>query len=445
MRILLIIYDNCSYIHQFPIGMAYIAAVLKGKGFDVEIYNQDINHYSDERLTYYLDQFHFDMVGIGTVAGYYPYKKLLSISKAINQSKNRKDFIYVIGGHMVSATPEYFMEKTGADVIIVGEGEIAILDVIESKKKGIYESTLIKDLDLLPQPAYELFPIGYYRLMRFPNCVNKDFTMSVISGRGCTFNCTFCYRLMKGIRLRSIKKIIQEIKYLKNKYGITYIDFADDLTMTSKDRMTELCESILSENLNIKWLCEGRLNFVDKNILTLMKKAGCVFINYGIEALDDIVLKTMNKALTVSQIYTGVTDTRDSGISMGLNIIWGNIGDTVGTLRLAVDFLKEYSDGSQIRTIRPVTPYPGCELFDTAIKLGLLKDAVDFYECKHINSDLLTVNFTGMTDYEFYQELNWANTVLLEDYYHKQLEKNKKQLKQLYFDKDVSFRGFRQT
>ena len=445
MRCLLIVYDNQSFIHNFPISLAYIAAVLKKNGIDVEIYNQDIHHYPDEHLTQYLNHFYFDVVGVGTVAGYYPYQKLLSISEAVNKSLNRKNFMYVIGGHMVSAAPQYFMEKTGADTIIVGEGEQAILDAVNSKTGAIYQFPLIEDLDALPQPAYELFPIEYYRLLRLPNSLRDDFTMAIISGRGCSFHCTFCYRLMEGIRLRSIENIIQEIKYLKEIYGITYIEFADDLTMTSKARMTALCESMLAENLNIKWFCEGRLNFVDKDILTLMKKSGCVFINYGIEALDNNVLRIMNKALTVSQIYAGVNFTREAGISMGLNILWGNIGDTAETLMLAINFLKEYSDGSQLRTIRPVTPYPGCELFNVAVKNGMLKDVADFYEHKHINSDLLTVNFTDLSDDVFYQELNWANSVLLEDYYHKQLESSKRQLRKLYFDKDVSFRGFRQT
>ena len=89
MRILLVIYDNGSYIHTFPLGMAYIASVIRKEGFDISIYNQDIHHYPDEHLTAYLDDNKFDVIGISVIGGYYQYRKLLSISDVINRSKNR--------------------------------------------------------------------------------------------------------------------------------------------------------------------------------------------------------------------------------------------------------------------------------------------------------------------------------------------------------------------
>ena len=80
MRILLVVYDNNSYIHWFPQGLAYIAAILKKNGHDVEIYNQDVHHYPEEHLTSFLDKNKFDMIGVSIIAGYYQYKKLLNIT-----------------------------------------------------------------------------------------------------------------------------------------------------------------------------------------------------------------------------------------------------------------------------------------------------------------------------------------------------------------------------
>ncbi len=443
MKALLICYDNSSFIHYFLLGIAYIASILRKESHEVVIYNQDIHHYSEEHLTRLLDNISFDMVGTGSVAGYYPYRKILKISDAINKSKNRNKFGYVIGGHMVSASPEYFLEKTGADIIIKGEGETSIINSLNSSIRGIVESEPIKDLDTIPFPAYDLFPMWYYRLQRMPNIDPTDFSMSIISGRGCGFKCSFCYRISEGIRLRSVESIVEEIKLLKKNYRINYIDFADDLTMSSKQRAIELSEALLP--LNIKWRCEGRLNYVDKEVLEVMKRSGCVFINYGIEALDDKVLANMNKALTVSQIINGVETTLEVGISPGLNIIFGNIGDTKETLQKGVDFLLKYDDGSQIRTIRPVTPYPGSELFNEAIKRGLIKDVGDFYENKHINSDLLTCNFTELSDEEFYSFLYKANFQLLLNYQRKKTYLTELELKKLYIEKNIKFRGFRNT
>jgi radical SAM superfamily enzyme YgiQ (UPF0313 family) len=250
---------------------------------------------------------------------------------------------------------------------------------------------------------------------------------------------------MKGMRLRSIPAIIEEMKYLKERYNISYIDFADDLTMVSKQRAFELCEAILKADLKMKWRCEGRLNYASKDILEVMKKAGCVFINYGIESLDDKVLKNMNKCLTSKQIIDGVEETLKLGISPGLNIIFGNIGDNKETLEKSVDFLLKYNDHSQLRTISPVTPYPGCELFETAVKNGQIKDVEDFYENKHVNSDLITVNFTELKDEEFYECLYKANKVLLEKNTDVMKSKYNEKLKKLYVNQDASFRGWRHS
>ena len=150
----------------------------------------------------------------------------------------------------------------------------------------------------------------------------------------------------------------------------------------------------------------------------------------------------MNKKLTVDQIYKGIEATLAAGISPGFNIIFGHIGDTKETLQKGVEFILKYDDGAQRRTMLPVTPYPGSELFKEAIRRGLLKDTEDFYE-KHKNADLLTVNFTDLTDEEFHMALLEANTALLQNHYRIQLEQAVNQAKDLYINRNASFRGFR--
>lgn len=462
MRILLVVYDNDSYIHWFPQGIGYIAAMLLRHGYEVSIYSQDQYHYPDEHLTAYLNDNKFDVVGVSVIAGYYQYRKLLKLSEAINESKNRP--FYIIGGHGPSPEPEYFLKKTQADVAIMGEGEITVIELLqaiqehqplssiegiaymENNKVVINERRpLVEDLDTLPSPAYELFPIDYYRLLRLPHATNSDFIMPVLSGRGCSFTCSFCYRMDTGLRLRSNESIIEEMKLLKKDYRISYIAFSDELLMSSVQRTTSLCEDIIRARLNVKWDCNGRLNYAKSDVLKLMKRAGCVFINYGIEAMDDQILKNMNKSLTTSQIINGIENTLDAGISPGYNIIFGNIGENIETLNKGVEFLLKYDDGAQMRTIRPVTPYPGSPLYYYAIEKGLLKDCADFYENKHLNSDLLSVNFTDMSDGKFYMALFEANGRLLQNYFKNKLAAAISGARNLYLEKNVAFRGFRQS
>jgi radical SAM superfamily enzyme YgiQ (UPF0313 family) len=176
-----------------------------------------------------------------------------------------------------------------------------------------------------------------------------------------------------------------------------------------------------------------------------MKRAGCVFINYGIEALDDNVLNLIKKCLTVDQIRIGIETTLEMGISPGFNIIFGNPGDTLETLAKGVDFLLKYDDGAQLRTIRPVTPYPGSPLYYMAIEQGLLEDCEDFYERKHINSDLVSVNFTDLSFDDFHNALLKANKQLITNYYSMATQHAITQAEHLYLASDASFRGFRQT
>lgn len=249
----------------------------------------------------------------------------------------------------------------------------------------------------------------------------------------------------KGFRPRSNDSIIAEIEMLKADYGVTHICFGDDLLMASRERTLSLCNDFIKKKLNIKWDCNGRLNFAKQDVLRHMKQAGCVFINYGIESFDDGMLKVMNKSLNTKQIIQGIEATLEAGISPGYNIIFGNIGETKESLKKGVDFLLKYDDGSQMRTIRPVTPYPGSPLYYYALEKGMLKDCADFYENKHINSDLLAVNFTQMSDDEFYQRLYEANLTLIRAYFNKKITSFEHQLQELYFTKDANFRGFRQS
>jgi len=462
MRLLLIAYDNDSYISWFPQGLAYIASVCRQTGHEVDIYNQDIYHWPESHLTDLLNKEHYDFIGLSACGGYYQYRKVLKISEAINKSKHRP--FYVLGGHLAAPEPGYFLKKTMADAIVIGEGEITAINLLAAleHKKSLHSvngiaflengnciqtprQKLIEDIDGIPYPAWSLFPIDHYALIRMPHIKNNERCLPVLSGRGCTFKCNFCYRMDQGLRVRSPESIMEEIEILKKDYAISYITFSDELLMSSVQRTVELCECFIRHKPGVKWDCNGRLNYAKPEVLKIMKEAGCVFINYGIESLDEQALRNMNKALTVKQIVSGIENTLAAGISPGFNIIFGNIGETAESLRLGVEFLLKYDDHSQMRTIRPVTPYPGSPLYYYSIEKGLLQDCGDFYERKHVNSDLLTVNFTGLTDDEFHRVLYDANKKILTNYYLKQIKNMEDALHRLYVEKDSSFRGFRQT
>ena len=333
-----------------------------------------------------------------------------------------------------------------ADEIIPGEAERKIIEFIQHWPGLInYDSIKPIDIDSIPWPAYDMFPIEIYRLIRWPTSNRTDFCMPILTGRGCPYKCTFCYRMNPGFRPRSPEAVLEEIVYLQKMWGITHIQFSDELFMSSENRIASFCDRIMKSNFKFKWDCNGRLNFATPQSLKLMKKAGCEYINYGIEALNDGVLEKMNKHLTVDQIYRGVENTIKAGIYPGLNFMWGNIGDTKETLSKAVDFLLEYDGIAEFRTIRPVTPYPGSALYAQAVEGGLLDGPEDFYARKHINSDLVTVNFTDLSDDEFRHELKIANCKLLENYYNNSRNQAINEAISFYNGEKPNFRGFREV
>jgi len=213
-------------MHYFPQGIAYLAAVLKRAGHEVVIYNQDLHHYPEAHLTQYLNENRFDVVGVGVIGGYYQYRKLLKISAAINIARPKP--YYIIGGHGPSPEPEYFLKKTRADAVVIGEGEDTVLELIESlgdptrltMVQGIAwrdndkviineRRPLIADIDPIPFPAYELFPMEYYRLSREPHAEPSDFIMPLLSGRGCTFKCNSVFGWTKVFAQETAKVFLR--------------------------------------------------------------------------------------------------------------------------------------------------------------------------------------------------------------------------------------------
>lgn len=460
MKILIVNYDNESPINTMPLGALYVAAYLRENGFrDVEYYSQDIYRYPESHLTEFLNKNHFDIVGIGYVAGYFQHRKIRSICDAINDSKDRP--FVVLGGHGPTPVPEFSMETHRVDAVVMGEGELPFLNLVKALAnneplkgvKGIAyreddrfivneREMPIKDLDSIPQPYVEPLPMEYYLNKNFLQMKPTDRMVSMITSRGCNYNCNFCQRLEKGIRFRSMDDIIDELKRYIRDYNVTFVVFWDELLMVSEKRVVEFCEAILKENIKINFWCTGRLNIVNDKILDMLKRAGCTYIDYGIEQFDNHALKAMNKKLTEEQIVHGIEITQKRDIFVAFNIIFGNLGDNRKTLQKSIELLDKYNDFGQLRVIRPVTPYPGTPLYYHAIQEGLLSGPEDFYE-KHKNIELLTCNFTDIPDDEFHELLFETNKKIIKDYYNHLEETTIESFRNTYLGHDYSFRGAR--
>ncbi len=433
-KVLLIVHDLYQEDNHFPLGPAYLAGVLNAHGAEVEAYCMDVFHYTNEQLAEHLEKNEYDLIGFGFLAARFT-ETVLDLCQTINAHK--KNAWLVLGGHGPSPIPEYILKTTGADIVAIGEAENTIVDLLDCKinqgdlarvagiaylDKGSFHYTgqnkLVVKLDEIPYPLWEIFPMKEYTTcIKFHGQAPGENFLEFITSRGCINRCNFCYRMEKGIRLRSIENIIGEMKILLEKYGVSCYSFDDELFVYSKRRLIEFEHGLAQANLKIKFTCSARVDIIDEEMVEILKRCGCQLINFGFESSSDEVLKLMHKNTTVEQNMRALELVKKSdGIGMGLNFIWNNLGDNEAILRKNVELIKKYNNYNQCRTIRPVTPYPGSDLYYKLIEMGKLTGPEDFFK-KFKNSDLLLVNLMEMSDQKAYELLLEANTELILDHY----------------------------
>lgn len=464
-NVLLVIHDVHQEDNSFPLGPAYLASMLEQHGVNVKVLCADVFHCSDEQIIQLIRFTHFDVIGLGFLAARFT-ETVLPLCKEIVRVK--KNALLVLGGHGPSPIPKYMLEKTGADVVAIGEAEETLLDIVRHKVekqsldnvKGIAykngEDSIVnkrrkpvKDLDSLPFPAWDLFPMDEYTSCSLhPGQSKSEKSLAIISSRGCVGTCSFCFRLERGLRVRSMDNVIEEMKILQGKYNISYFNFQDEHFLFSKKRLFEFRDAVDKHKMKIKFFCNARVDLFDREIAECLNGIGCEKLNVGFESMDQQVLDAIKKHTTVEQNIQLAETAKEAGLNMGLNFMWGNPGDTEESLRKNVEFLKKYNTFQELRTIRTMSPYPGSPIYYEGVKSGLLKGPEDFFD-KFKNSDLLTVNFTDIPEAKFYSLLFEANKELIINHCENsamQIDEAEKIIQlfhNLYFEKECKFRGAR--
>ena len=227
---------------------------------------------------------------------------------------------------------------------------------------------IIEDLDFLPFPARDLFPLEKY--IPLPNQYKRLPLTNMVVIRGCPYVCTFCDQAATRARRRSPQKAIDEIKHCVENYGIKEISFWDDTMSYHKKWMREFCNLLIEEKLDVIWSCYAAINTVNKEILELMAKAGCWNIFYGYETgVESLAknIKTDRKNKSMDYMIQVTKWTKEAGIEIRGSFIIALPGETPElaeqTIRDAIKLDPDYAQFSV------TTPYPGTALYDE-IKKG---------------------------------------------------------------------------
>lgn len=414
---------RCSESIEEPLGLAYIAAVLEENDIDVNILDMKVTNMNLNDYRKMLVKTEPEIVGITSMTINAP--DAIEIAKATKQEN--KDITTVIGGvHATFMYDDILMKYPEVDIVVRFEGEYTMLDLIKCLEsdgdlksiQGIAYSDVkgklvvtptrpkIENLDELPMPARHLLPMELYKT--YVDKANRGFTL--ITSRGCPFHCIFCSTsIFHGpkVRMHSVKRVVDEMEYLVQNYNTRHVSFADDLFTLNRRRVMEICNEILERGLDVRWGCLSRVDTVDLELLTMMKKAGCDSIFFGVESVSQKVLDKIRKGFTVEQAKKALKFAKQAGMRVVASFIVGLPGETLESALQILPFLTETRP--DLVGIHALSPFPGTEIYEHPERYG-----IKILHREWNKYDLISP--TTETEYLSAKDLVYLQLKLLKDY-----------------------------
>ncbi len=287
------------------------------------------------------------------------YQNEIAWSRMIRSKGCKVGFI----GPFAGFKPELFLDS--CDFIIKGEPEEAIINIAQRSiiPSGIVESKAVENLESLPFPKWDIFPISSYSY--YPALKEKPF-LPILASRGCAYKCNYCpYIVSYKYRARSAENVFEEIKYLKERFRIKGLIFRDPLFGINKEFVVTLCRLILRDGLDVRWVCETRLNLLDNELLKLMHTAGLRVLNTEIESADHSVLKKSTRVPVAIKHQEDMVRYCDKlGIRVTAFYIVGLPGDTKEGILDTLKYAKSLN--THVAQFFVHTPFPGTEYFEQA-------------------------------------------------------------------------------
>lgn len=364
---------------SIPLGLLYIAAMLENADHEVKILDPNLHNTPLSELIDEAKSFEPELIGLTTVTPTFNAAQRI----AFELKKVLPKVPIIMGGPHVSALPEQTLKLTPCvDFVVVGEGELTIIDLVralEKKKTDFFgingicyrnngEVMLtpnrpgIEDLDTIPYPAYHLLPVTKYA----PSVVYRvrEISTSIMSSRGCPASCTFCANQVMGRKLRthSIDYLLGLIRHLIDVYKIRHFHIMDDNFIADQERAMEICRRIIKEKLNITWFIFARTDHCQNiELLKMMKKAGCIYVQLGIESGNTAVLQQLGKKISKETMLRTCMNLKRIGLHYFNSFMIGNPMDTKETVMETIDFALQLD--SIMAGFNILIPYPGTAIF----------------------------------------------------------------------------------
>lgn len=426
-------WDENTLWHFIPYNLCLLAAMIEDMG-DVTILNAYESNMSEDEFTSALKKLEPDIVGITVLMDQYAPTghNAARLAKSIN-----KDILVIMGGVYATTNPKQAIEDSNIDYVVIGEGEYVIRELIgyfmeknPLPEKGICyrlngkvidtgHSDFIQDLDAIPLPAYHLIDFEKYANSAHRKSVDsprKYPYARILTSRGCPFRCVFCQvKSISGnkFRPRSAQNVLDEIQYLKDKYGINSIIFDDDNLFVYKQRAKEIFQGMIDRSLVMPWVSIGLAVFeLDEELIKLMRASGCEYIAVAIESGTERVLKKIiRKPVNFEHAKEMVHLAKKEGIYVVANFIVGFPTETWDEIRQTVKFAEDI-DVNYAKLFAAI-PLRNTKLWELCEKEGAFKK--DFRESDvrwstgQIETDEFSANdLTILRAYEW-DRINFTN------------------------------------
>ena len=367
----------------FPhLGLMYIASTLMEDGeFEVRLLDMALEKTSLDELGRVVCEYGPSAVGITSYTDCL-YDLKLVVEKT---RKEAPEAVICVGGPHVEIYPAETLEAFPVDCVIRGDGEYSFRELCRRARDGrpwrdvggvgyIDESGVrlnapwqVEPLDELVFPARELSSMN-----RVKSAVARgEAITSICSSRGCPLPCTFCNSPYKKYRLRSARNVIEEIRSVREKHGVTEFFFFDDLFNISKKRVLEICDGIAGLPYEILWSFRGRINNLDEETLRRCKEAGCNRVHFGVEAGTERILKLYKKGLKLEKVRRVFRICEEIGLETVANFMIGAPGETRGEIESTIRFANEISP--TFVEYHVLIPYPYTAIYKEMLATGQIE------------------------------------------------------------------------
>ena len=396
---ILFVFPETRYPSGQPaLGLASLAAQARECGSECFLCDMSFTREPFTDLQRMLLRIEPDMVAISVVT-----PQLGAASKAARLVReNSPDSVLLIGGPHATVMPEDTLERTGADMVYTGEGDLAFRRILETGswedlpgacwiEDGHFRSNqgllLANDLDDLPVPDRSIFNMEEY----FDHWYSMDRVdpslrgTTIMATRGCPFHCTFCQPTLSEIfgsriRKRSPGPIVDELEALVEVYGIDAFMFEDSTFILDHEWVHAICDTMISRGLDLKWCCNVRADLLTDELISHMRAAGLAKVNMGVESASQRVLDDIyDKGITVEGVRNALQLSRKHGVFVQGYFMLGAPGETLEEMRQTIAFAAREPFDDALFDI--TTPFPHTKLWDLTKDL-INRDFSDF-DCFH--------------------------------------------------------------